>query len=212
MSWPIRAQQSSLWNRADPKCFGGAHWNMEWIKWKIEYDNQVYRNNFNEHVAITEVNVKCYTERKENKKILSLTFVDVFRKEVMWVAPEKKNVSFSGRAELKNSWIWKKRHRAKAPESEAGDTAGVQASGGCGKGNSFRSWVQEKKKQEGIQGINWPRHVTTDIGKYVEWKVGCWNDFHLVASIFLCEIYDKVFSRELGGRGCWRFENWRESA
>ena len=41
---------------------------MEWIKWKIEYDNQVYRNNFNEHVAITEVNVKCYTERKENKK------------------------------------------------------------------------------------------------------------------------------------------------
>ena len=90
MSWPIRAQQSSLWNRADPKCFGGAHWNMEWIKWKIEYDNQVYRNNFNEHVAITEVNVKCYTERKENKKILSLTFVDVFRKEVMWVAPEKK--------------------------------------------------------------------------------------------------------------------------
>ena len=38
----------------------GAHWSMEWVEWKTEYDNQVYTNNYNEHVAVTEVNMKCY--------------------------------------------------------------------------------------------------------------------------------------------------------
>lgn len=43
-------------------------WSMEWTEWKIEYDYQVYTNNYNEHVAVMEVNVKWYGERKENKK------------------------------------------------------------------------------------------------------------------------------------------------
>lgn len=37
-------------------------------KGEIECDNQVYTNNYNEHVAVREANIKCYEERRENKK------------------------------------------------------------------------------------------------------------------------------------------------
>lgn len=48
-------------------------WSIEWTEWKIEYDNQVYTNNYNEHVAVMEVNVKWYGEReKRTKRTLSL--------------------------------------------------------------------------------------------------------------------------------------------
>lgn len=41
---------------------------MDWTEWKIECHSQVYTNNYNEHVAVTEVHIKCYEEKKENKK------------------------------------------------------------------------------------------------------------------------------------------------
>lgn len=39
----------------------------ELLNSEIECD-KVYTSNYNEHVAVTEVNMKCYEKRKENKK------------------------------------------------------------------------------------------------------------------------------------------------